>query len=844
MTNAFFSWAGGAASGAFLGMARRAYLNTTIETKFDKYKDEYDKTVSVLGEEAALESFRRKIESLSSALNGKTKGYIENTTKAEGKNTGYIGFLNMEQNLDFIKKNNLEQFIVQNEDGSFRPSDKVENLDSSMFFNKIKTNEKNEDGTTVYKSVENEDYAINSNVRGLDITDDGRVNVTESSNITENGKTALKSAENVDYPVALYNEINNDEAFFGENGVLYINEHNLTTENAQTVVIKHEMLHAIRQNDQGAYDDMKKIVDSFVTMTFDKNGKPQFDYTNDDIKKIMQDSGMETRIIKSITEYYKELLDNDGMTIDEAVAKAIAMAEEDIVAYFIEQVVDNKTFLNEILKKQPKLFEAWKDRFNSNKEINKMVEGNNKAKKLLKDLRDKFNEAVQKTKEDKKRLKLFLENVFGSEENKELERINKILLEKYGINFDELVASMDIERGVFVINEEDVDFKTIADLIQFDIAETRPKRIKNKEIIEQMQELDTEEGRKTAVYSMIEQVIKYMDKFSGFVGWENAMFSDNYQEAAKFTFDIEDESELNAYEDTIGFLIMEEFDNKFEFQIVDNGDQTGSILVFPSNDYISKHIENMKTIGDLLLTRGETVPIEYSNLVSSIIDFGEAYDWYGFYDAIDDVDAYEQELLDSPDRLMLEVEAVEEAYKQVIEDDSLTDEVKEAYNDFKKALSYLNAPKTQKPVMKSKTKEELTQEEIDEGSVLFQDAILMGFLKLDKKGRYVMKNNKISTHAMQTNQINLKFPGESKGTKYSSTVYGLNAYNEVGEMEIPIYDSWFKKSNLVKIEDMNKAEHALHSFFSSTNLNYVLYRKKVTLWAFLFPVLIHQTLHS
>lgn len=93
------------------------------------------------------------------------------------------------------------------------------------------------------------------------------------------------------------------------------------------------------------------------------------------------------------------------------------------------------------------------------------------------------------------------------------------------------------------------------------------------------------------------------------------------------------------------------------------------------------------------------------------------------------------------------------------------------------------------------------------------------FFTTNKKGQYILRNNKITSQSKKQNTVMFQ------GVKYRSTEYGVNAYNEVGNENIDVsgYDKKTQSVKPLKISEMTEAEKALHLFFSSTRLNYILY---------------------
>ena len=137
-------------------------------------------------------------------------------------------------------------------------------------------------------------------------------------------------------------------------------------------------------------------------------------------------------------------------------------------------------------------------------------------------------------------------------------------------------------------------------------------------------------------------------------------------------------------------------------------------------------------------------------------------------------------------------------------------------------MSYEGETNTNHGIVKKSKKIEpnLTAEDKRQIKLMFGDDFMAEVFTTNRKGDYVLKNDKITAQSKRQNTVMFK------GKKYRSTEYGVNAYNDIGNKNIDVrqYDKFIQAVEPLKISEMTKAEKLLHIFLSSTRLNYVLYR--------------------
>ena len=445
-SKAMFSFISGAGSSLMLGLGRNAVYNTTINTKAQEFYETYKQDASVLGQDKALSKMNKKLGKIVEGLNGNAFGIVTNDN-----NVSRLAEMNLEQKRAFIEKNSLGDFIAETDSGFA-----VKKITSDIFYNKIDTGQKDAQGNVVYENVNDEDYAINDNVRGTDITDGGRVVVTKTSELTEQGKRALKVAKDMDLPVIVYKGDTNDTGGYGTNGALYINENNLDDNNVEKTIIKHEIVHAISDTDSQVYKEIEKEVEQLITLTVVDN-KANFEYKNESIKNLFRENGLETVISRQMQEYFNQ--NNNAV-------ETMKLGKEEIVAYFIENLIEDTEISRMLSRSNPSLFQKFVDSFAKDETLDKFSESNPKVARQIKRIKANFERGVTRVVEEKKTIGYIMKNrakeALRQKVMKALEEA-ETMKNKKG---EELVKSIVDFLGLF--NDGELNLKEIAKQLKVD----------------------------------------------------------------------------------------------------------------------------------------------------------------------------------------------------------------------------------------------------------------------------------------------------------------------------------------------------------------------------------------
>ena len=385
----FFS---GAGSSFGLGLARNAVYNMTVNTKTKKFYDAYKQDVKKVGEEKALETLNKRLEKIVDGLNGRSFGMVENENGVARLTT-----MDQQQKQDFIKNNGLTEFITQKEDGTFG----VNKFDAEIFYNRVDTGKQNQDGTHIYERAQEGLYAVNNNVQGVDITNGGQIQPSKMSELTELGKRALDVANQMDVPVVVYKGDAKDTGGYGKNGVMYINENSLDDNNVEKTIIKHEIVHAIADTNSEAYKALEQEVDNLVSMNYQGEGKFTFTYKNDTFKKMFRNKGLESVILNQMEEYIKQ---------NNNAEESIRLGKEEVVAYFMENIIEDSQISYMLAKTNPKLLDKLIRSFDKDENLDVLAEGNKKVARQIKSIKKQFERAVADVVEEKKTIGYIIKN--------------------------------------------------------------------------------------------------------------------------------------------------------------------------------------------------------------------------------------------------------------------------------------------------------------------------------------------------------------------------------------------------------------------------------------------------
>ena len=141
-----------------------------------------------------------------------------------------------------------------------------------------------------------------------------------------------------------------------DNGIIYINQNpkvDMTEEEIESVIIKHELVHHIASKNPELFKKLKKMVNKFVDFEVDGKGKKiDVIYKNKKVGEILEKKGFSDRVLKSFLDYFEGLKDMNF---------AVEQAQEEVVAYFVEDMLEGGDFLEIISKKDEKLFEEFKN---------------------------------------------------------------------------------------------------------------------------------------------------------------------------------------------------------------------------------------------------------------------------------------------------------------------------------------------------------------------------------------------------------------------------------------------------------------------------------------------------
>ena len=259
-----FAALSGALASGFLGGARMMYLNTTMEAKMGDIAKKFDKAVEKFGEEKATKLVEKEMNKVLTILNDpKARG-----VKTNKKGHQYIGKLTTQEKLAFLRDNTFLNAAITEENGEFVFREKFQKgLTADMFKNRIGD-----------KVVEKGVYAVSPEVYGVDLSNEGRINVRKVSELSEAGKEVYEKIVKVArFPLAIAYEEEGGASFVPNNDMVYINEKWLIEEAKKSpfgtplktireYALKHELVHRIRNRRPELFKKIEKQISQLVKM--------------------------------------------------------------------------------------------------------------------------------------------------------------------------------------------------------------------------------------------------------------------------------------------------------------------------------------------------------------------------------------------------------------------------------------------------------------------------------------------------------------------------------------------------------------------------------------------------
>jgi len=434
-----FSFLSGSITSMGLGIGHDMYIDTTAIGKSRRVLTDISKQVTSENSNKVYSRFQKDLENFVAYINRPDAKGLKTTTKIVAPSgdvigpadvgdvkkkevSQYVGVLTPEEKSRYIRQIGLAN-VIEEVDGKFQIREKAREMGDKIFAVRVGDN-----------VVNRADYAINDAVWGVDISDDGTTEVVKMANLNERGKKILDIAQKRNIPIAIIDEAprgKNDLGISGfysaDNGIIYINQNpnvDMTDEEIESVIIKHELVHHIASKNPELFEKLKKMVNKFVDFEVDGEGKKiDVTYKNKKVGEILEKKGFSDHVLKSFLDYFEGLKDMNF---------AVKQAQEEVVAYFVEDMLEGGDFLEIISKKDEKLFEELKNE--TTDAIDMAVGEDKKLARKLKKIRKKFETIAEKTLAQKRTLQSYIDHFLGSGYVLE-DMFNKELLEKYDAEY-------------------------------------------------------------------------------------------------------------------------------------------------------------------------------------------------------------------------------------------------------------------------------------------------------------------------------------------------------------------------------------------------------------------------
>ncbi|MDA3932049.1 MAG: hypothetical protein PF513_04860 [Tenericutes bacterium] len=752
-SNVMFSFISGAGASMGMGSARNAVFNLTADSKANDFHESL--------KEEGFESANKNLNRIAKGLNNSGIGLTVNES-----GTSKMSKMNEQQKDEFLKRNKLENYIIKDENDNYI----AQEITEDTFLNRI--------GEDV---VDNDMYAMNENVRGVDISDGGTKNVITGEQMNGVGEKALEIANDMDVPIALYQEKSDNTGEYGRNGVLYINQNNIDQYNVEETIVKHELIHAIKKTDSKLYKEIERTVEDFVQISVDETNNLQFEYTNDTVKEIFQSQHIESRIANSAQQ---SLNDTNNADI------AIQDAQEEVTAYFAQNIVtDNK--LRELLTKKEdtrNLLQKIADSFNKDDYIDKRFKNKRIARKIKK-LKKLFEAGAKKVVEDKKSIGYVLKQ---NQREGLLSEFKKAYEKQVSGVVDAIIEfSLAVDTYGFIDTVDDVDAYKKELMSRTDES---MKRLMDEIIaLEAMyKSLEEEDNITEEIQEAYDVFQKRMEALNG---EDKTMKQKAYDPKIKQTTK-EIEVGGEKIQNTI-FKIGKSFLSVYE----NSPFAQGRNAIY---DFNVEENKRRQGIGTQLLKEAQ---LKYNNVSAQVSNVNSIKTHYkaGF------------RLTENPN---FSLEQIIEEYKK--SSGSVNMEYKKTINK--------TTRKNQKKYDPS-----LTDKDRSEIKKVFTDANIAEMFELNKEKKYRLKSEKMTAESNKQKTI------MKDGIKYRSTEYAISAYNAVSSTNISStapngkVSTKVKNATPLKLDDLNETEHMIYEFLASTKLNFVLYKAQGSTLGFSIP---------
>jgi hypothetical protein len=458
-SNVFFAGIAGGLATLGINMGSSVYNATTLDHKVNKLKRSFQKEVEK-NPQRAVKVFQTALNKIVKDFNSKrTRGIVLNK-----KGVPYIGTMSETDKKRFLNQNSLTPFIELNEKGEYVLNEKGQNISTNSFIN-----------TNNGKPVREGEFAHSDSVIGTDLQG-GREGLASlilvrNKNATEAGRKAIEEANKRNIPVILYDGFafgeDFESGFFNpSNGTIYINQSNLTKENAVDTIIRHEMLHMIAQDDPELYENIKSYVTELVDLAFDKddNFKPRVSYINRSIFEYLGEKRFAERITAAFNDIVKNLLEREEYKKDQEklLVTAAEIIKEELVAYFIESTVSEEAFLAALGKSKPGLLDDLNAFSKSERQRIKDFAGDKRSARVFKKMQKAYTKAAAEVLRRRSSFDYYTQYVFGDGLNYAEKVFSKKFLDRFSADeIMDAILSMDVKNQTVKLGGKTYDLHEV-----------------------------------------------------------------------------------------------------------------------------------------------------------------------------------------------------------------------------------------------------------------------------------------------------------------------------------------------------------------------------------------------
>jgi hypothetical protein len=495
LTDMLYAFVSGAAASGLSSTGAAIVLNNTVDVRNRKIEERFTSYKNKYGVEIALQKYGIEVQNIVDTLNkSRTQGQVFNEQ-------GYpiIRTLDTKEKDAFINSNNTLKMIVEkNENGQYVLNEKnLAKLTEESFKNKNQSGE----------VINNQDFAINGQVYGVDISDNGNFDVIPTAQMNNKEKQVFEIIKDLNAPIAIYRTTDPNiltEGKTGTNGVYYLNSANIEQNSIEQItldIIKHESIHAIKMQSPDVFAALAGTVENLVSIEYnEETGLPVVIFKDKSLEQALPN--LQDAIVSSFRSYQNQNIDNKKIT---------DLMSEEIVAYLVDETITDASLLNAIAFRDKTLLSRISDLFGIKPNVETTIPftKNRQVNKNIKKYANTWRDSVNAYTQRRNTIENYTRIAFGTELILS-KLINQSAIQKYGLqNIIDSMETFDPSENTFTINGEKVPFIEIIENMSMD--DIRPEKVKTLTDEEVINIFQYDVKKSVAYNASLERYSEYLD---------------------------------------------------------------------------------------------------------------------------------------------------------------------------------------------------------------------------------------------------------------------------------------------------------------------------------------------